>query len=152
MDISMLRAFYSELKSALSLPNLDIFRFWRSTGGAGFVTKALRTGSLFRIAKTARLHRTVCVRAKFWAVPDDLTLTYLCAYYQSTECQRADWKNHKETCRRAVEQRAVLQGIGSALERDKYVDWFFVHRETVYWAIYHGKLYREIKPDPYLTK
>ena len=47
-----------------------------------------------------------------------------------------------------VEQRAVLQGIGSALETDKYVEWYMVHRETVYWAIYHSKIYGEIQTRP----
>ena len=79
--------------------------------------------------------------ARFWSVPDDLTLTYVCAYYQGTECQRADWKDHKERCRTTVQHRAVLQGIGSALETYKFVEWYMVHRETVYWAVYHGELY-----------
>src|ERR1700683_5782978 len=64
--------------------------------------------------------------ARFWSVPDDLTLTYVCAYYQGTECQRADWKDHKERCRTTVQHRAVLQGIGSALETDKFLEWYTV--------------------------
>jgi hypothetical protein len=48
----------------------------------------------------------------------------------------------------AVDQRAVLQGAGNALQTDKFVEWYTVHRETVYWAIYHGKLNGEIQVRP----
>ena len=47
-----------------------------------------------------------------------------------------------------VEQRAVLQGIGNVLESDKFVKWYMAHRETVYWAIYHGNLLGEIQTRP----
>jgi hypothetical protein len=91
-----------------------------------------------------------CVRtgAKFWTVPHGLTLKCFFVYYQGTECQRADWKNHKVTCRKTVQHRAILKGIGSTLETDKFVEWYLVHRETVYWAIYHGKLYGDIRTRP----
>ena len=82
--------------------------------------------------------------ARFWSERDDLTLRSVCAY-QGTECQRADWKDHKERCRTTVQHRAVLQGIGSALETYKFVEWYMVHRETVYWAVYHGELYGDIQ-------
>jgi hypothetical protein len=85
--------------------------------------------------------------ARFWSERDDLTLRSVCAY-QGTECQRADWKDHKERCRTTVQHRAVLQGIGSALETDKFVEWYMVHRETVYWAVYHGELYGDIQARP----
>src|ERR1700691_4625016 len=83
--------------------------------------------------------------ARFWSVPDDLTLTYVRAYYQSTEYQRADWKDHKERCRTTVRHREVLQGIRSALKTYKFVEWYIVHRETVYWVVYHGELYGDIQ-------
>jgi len=93
-----------------------------------------------------------CVRTgdKFWTVPHGLTLKCFFVYYQGTECQRADWKNHKETCQKTVQHRAILKGIGSTLETDKFLEWYSMHRKTVYWAIYHGKLYGE--PDPLLMK
>ena len=47
-----------------------------------------------------------------------------------------------------VKQRAVLQRIGNVLESDKFVKWYVAHRETVYWAIYHGKLLGEIQTRP----
>ncbi|KIM79507.1 hypothetical protein PILCRDRAFT_558767 [Piloderma croceum F 1598] len=67
------------------------------------------------------------------------------ASYCSTECQRGDWKNHKEMCRRSAEQLALSDMLGSAMNTDKFMEWYTAHRETMYWAIYHGL---DIKTHP----
>jgi hypothetical protein len=38
--------------------------------------------------------------------------------------------------------------LGSAMNTDKFIGWYTAHRETVYWAIYHGKLEADIGTFP----
>jgi hypothetical protein len=47
-------------------------------------------------------------------------------------------------CQKAAEQIALSNMIKNAMDTDKFMEWYTAHRETIYWAIYHGQLQAEI--------